>query len=86
MALMPRYLFHFASQGGEQVPTRMVWNLTVFRAAHHHAMKLIRRTALFTSRRWNAREWRVQVVDVERRGIALTVLFPVAEHNVGRPC
>jgi hypothetical protein len=54
------------------------------RAAHHHAVKLIRRTALFTSRRWNAREWSVQVVDVERGWSVLTVLFPVAEHNVYR--
>ena len=54
------------------------------RAAHHHAVKLIRRTALFTSRRWNAREWSVQVVDVERGWSVLTVLFPVAEHNVRR--
>ena len=51
------------------------------RAAHRHAVKLIRRTALFTSRRWNAREWRVQVA--ERGWSVLTVLFPVAEHNVG---
>ena len=78
---MPRYLFHFASQGGEQIPDLDGVELGDLRAAHHHAMKLIRRTALFTCRRWNAREWRVQVVDVERRGIVLTVLFPIAEHD-----
>ena len=26
---MPRYHFHFASRGGEQVPDLMVWNLTI---------------------------------------------------------
>ena len=78
---MPRYLFHFASQGGEQISDLDGVELEDLRAAHHHAMKLIRRTALFTCRRWNAREWRVQVVDMERRGSVLTVLFPIAEHH-----
>ena len=82
MALMPRYLFHFASQGGEQISDLDGVELEDLRAAHHHAMKLIRRTALFTCRRWNAREWRVQVVDMERRGSVLTVLFPIAEHRL----
>ncbi len=78
---MPRYLFHFASQGGEQIPDLDGVELEDLRAAHHHAMKLIRRTALFTCRRWNAREWSVQVVDMERGGSVLTVLFPIAEHD-----
>jgi hypothetical protein len=82
---MPRYLFHFASRGGEQVPDPVGVELDDLRAAHRHAMQLIRRTALFTSRRWNAREWSVQVVDVERRWGVLTVLFPVAEHEDRRP-
>ena len=64
---MPRYHFHFASRGGEQVPDPEGLELDDLRAAHRHAVKLIRRTALFTSRRWNAREWSVQVVDLERR-------------------
>jgi hypothetical protein len=81
---MPRYHFHFASRGGEQVSDPEGVELDDFRAAHHHAVKLIRRTALFTSRRWNARKWSVQVVDVERGWSVLTVLFPVAEHNVYR--
>jgi hypothetical protein len=81
MALMPRYLFDFASRGGEQIPDLDGVELEDLRAAHHHAMKLIRRTALFTCRRWNAREWRVQVVDVERGGSVLTVLFSIAEHD-----
>jgi hypothetical protein len=81
---MPRYLFHFvASRGGEQVPDPDGVELEDLRAAHHHAMKLIRRTALFTCRRWNAREWRVQVVDIQRSETVLTVLFPVAEHYRG---
>src|SRR5215216_353914 len=79
MPLMPRYHFHFASRGGEQVPDPEGLELDDLRAAHHHAIKLIRRTALFTSRRWNAREWSVQVVDIDRRGSLLTVLFPVGE-------
>jgi hypothetical protein len=78
---MPRYHFHFASRGGEHVPDPEGVELDDLRAAHRHAVKLIRRTALFTSRRWNAREWSVQVVDLERRRSVLTVLFPVAEHN-----
>jgi hypothetical protein len=81
MALMPRYLFHFTSRGGEQIPDLDGEELEDLRAAHHHAMKLIRRTALFTCRRWNVREWSVQVVDMERGGSALTVLFPIAEHD-----
>jgi len=79
---MPRYHFHFASRGGEQVSDPEGVELDDLRAAHRHAVKLIRRTALFTSRRWNAREWCVQVVDVEQGWSVLTVLFPVAEHNV----
>src|SRR4051812_144934 len=67
MPLMPRYHFHFASRGGEQVADPEGVELDDLRAAHRHAMKLIRRTALFTSRRWNAREWSVQVVDGDRR-------------------
>jgi hypothetical protein len=78
---MPHYLFQFASRGGEQVPDPHGLELEDLRAAHHHAMKLIRRTALFTCRRWNAREWSVQVVDIEHGGSVLTVLFPVAEHD-----
>ena len=81
---MPRYHFHFASRGGEQVSDSEGVELDDLRAAHRHAVKLIRRTALFTSRRWNAREWSVQVVDVERGWSVLTVLFPVAEHDVRR--
>jgi hypothetical protein len=77
MALMPRYLFQFASRGGEQIPDPDGVELEDLRAAHDHAMKLIRRTALFTCRRWNAREWSVQVVDIERRATVLTVLFPL---------
>ena len=60
---MPRYHFHFASRGGEQVSDPEGVELDDLRAAHRHAVKLIRRTALFTSRHWNAREWRVQVVE-----------------------
>jgi Domain of unknown function (DUF6894) len=78
---MPRYHFHFASRGGEQVADPEGVELDDLRAAHRHAMKLIRRTALFTSRSWNAREWSVQVVDGEHRWSVLTVLFPVAEHT-----
>ena len=80
---MPLYHFHFASLGGEQVADPEGVELDDLPAAHRHAMKLIRRTALFTSRRWNAREWSVQVVD--GRWSVLTVLFPVAEHNERRP-
>jgi len=82
MPLMPRYHFHFASRGGEQVSDPEGVELDDLRAAHRHAVKLIRRTALFTSRRWNAREWCVQVVDVVQGWSVLTVLFPAAEHNV----
>src|SRR5918995_1180736 len=82
MALMPRYLFHFASRGGEHIPDVDGVDLEDLRAAHHHAMKLIRRTALFTCRRWNTREWSVRVVDMQRGGRVLTVLFPIAEHDV----
>ncbi len=74
---MPRYHFHFASRGGEQVPDPEGLELDDLRAAHRHAVKLIRRTALFTSPRWNAQEWSVQVVDLERRWSVLTVLFPL---------
>jgi hypothetical protein len=84
MHLMPRYHFHFASRGGEQVPDPEGLELDDLRAAHRHAVKVIRRTALFTSPRWNAREWSVQVVDLERRWSVLTVLFPIAEHNERR--
>jgi len=48
------------------------------RVAHRHAVKLIRRTALFTSRQWNAREWAVEAAD-ESRQTLLVVLFPVRE-------
>jgi hypothetical protein len=34
MALMPRYLFHFASQGGEQIPDLDGVELEDLRAAH----------------------------------------------------
>jgi hypothetical protein len=74
---MPRYHFHFASRGGERVSDPEGVELDDLRAAHHHAVKLIRRTALFTSRCWNAREWSVQVVDVEQGWSVLTVLFPL---------
>jgi len=84
MHLMPRYHLHFASRGGEQVPDPEGLELDDLRAAHRHAVKVIRRTALFTSPRWNAREWSVQVVDLERRWSVLTVLFPIAEHNERR--
>ena len=84
MPLMPRYHFHFASRSGEQVPDPDGVELDDLGAAHRHAVKLIRRTALFTSRRWNAREWSVQVVDVEQGWSVLTVLFPIAEHDVRR--
>ena len=41
---MPRYHFHFASRGGEQVPDAEGVELDDLRAAHRHAVKLIRRT------------------------------------------
>jgi hypothetical protein len=78
---MSRYLFHFASRGGEQIPDFEGVELPDLRAAHQHAVKLIRRTALFTCRRWNAREWSLQVIDRERGASVLTVLFPVEGHD-----
>src|SRR3954471_19845225 len=76
MSLVPRYFFHFSSRGGERVQDPDGMDLADLRVAHRHAMKLIRRTALFTSRQWNAREWAVEVAD-ESRQTLLVVLFPV---------
>ncbi len=87
MPLMARYHFHFASRGGEQVSDPEGVELDDLRAAHRHAVQLIRRTALFTSRGWNAREWSVQVVDLERRPIRMfdeDILDLYDRVNVGR--
>src|SRR4051812_46429000 len=51
MPLMPRYHFHFASRGGEQVPDPEGLELDALRAAHRHAVKLF----FFSSRRRHTR-------------------------------
>ena len=48
---MPRYHFHFASRGGEQVPDPEGVELDDLRAAHRHAVKVLFPVAEHNERR-----------------------------------
>ena len=74
---MIRYYFHYWCEGRLWVPDDDGGvELADLRAAHGHALKLIRQTLVLFSDDHEARNWYIQVADDQNRTV-LAVLFPL---------
>ena len=73
---MARYYFHYWSEGRLWVPDdEGGLELADLRAAHRHALKLIRQTLRLFSDGHEARNWYIEIADDQNRAV-LAVLFP----------
>jgi hypothetical protein len=73
---MARYYFHYWSEGRLWVPDDDGGcELADLRAAHRHALKLIRQTLHLFSNAHEARNWYIEIADDQNRPV-LAVLFP----------